>query len=66
MKKVKRYLLLLALASTGLFAGYSWLEDVVQDAFISVASDQVSVTIRNSAEDRLKEKLFDLFQRDDQ
>ena len=60
MKKIKRYLLLLAIGSTGLFAGYSWLEGVVTDAFITVGTDKVEEVVKEEAEDRLKEKLFSL------
>ena len=60
MKKIKRYLLLLALGSTGLFAGYSWLEGVIEDAFISVGTDKIEEVVKEKAEERLKEKLFNL------
>jgi|ETNmetMinimDraft_8_1059916.scaffolds.fasta_scaffold177330_1 hypothetical protein len=59
MKKIKRYLLLLAVGSTGLFAGYSWLEGVVEDAFITVGTDKIEEVVKEEAEDRLKEKLFE-------
>jgi len=60
VKKIKRYLLLLALGSTGLFAGYSWLEGVIEDAFISVGTDKIEEVVKEKAEERLKEKLFNL------
>ena len=59
MKKIKRYLLLLAIGSTGLFAGYSWVEGVVTDAFITIGTDKVEEVVKEKAEDRLKEKLFE-------
>ena len=62
IKKLKLYLLLLAIGSTGLFAGYSWLEGVVKDAFITGASEGVTEVIKVEAEDRLKEKLFGLLE----
>ena len=49
----------MAIGSTGLFAGYSWLEGVVKDAFITGASEGVTEVIKVEAEDRLKEKLFE-------
>ena len=62
MKKIKLYLLLTAIGSTGLFAGYSWLEGVVTDAFITVGTDKVEEVVKQKAEDRLKEKLGDLLE----
>ena len=62
MKKIKLYLLLTAIGSTGLFAGYSWLEGVVEDAFITVGTDKVEEVVKQKAEDRLKEKLGDLLE----
>ena len=59
MKKIKRYLLLLAIGSTGLFAGYSWVEGVVADAFVTIGTDKVEEVVKEQAEDRLKEKLFE-------
>ena len=62
IKKLKLYLLLTAIGSTGLFAGYSWLEGVVTDAFITVGTDQVEEVVKQKAEDRLKEKLSGLLE----
>ena len=62
MKKLKLYLLLTAIGSTGLFAGYSWLEGVVTDAFITVGTDKVEEVVKEEAEERLKEKLFGLLE----
>ena len=62
MKRVKRYLLLLALGTTALFSGYSWLDEAIEDAFITVASGELEATIKDKAEDRLKEKLFNLLE----
>ena len=62
MKKIKRYLLLLAIGSTGLFAGYSWVDGVVADAFITVGTDKVEEVVKQKAEDRLKEKLSGLLE----
>ena len=63
MKRIRRYLLLLALGSTALFTGYSWLENTIEDAFVTVASEGVEEAIKDEATDRLKEKLFDLLDR---
>lgn len=60
MKKIKGYLLLLALGSTALFSGYSWMEETVEDAFITVSSNTLEATIKDEATDRLKEKLSSL------
>ena len=62
MKKLKLYLLLLAIGSTGLFAGYSWVEGVVEDAFITVGTDKIEEVVKEKAEDRLKEKLSGLLE----
>ena len=62
MKKIKRYLLLVALGSVGLFAGYEWLEDVIESAFVTVGSEIIEEEIKQSAEDRLKEKLGGLLE----
>lgn len=62
IKKLKLYLLLTAIGSTGLFAGYSWLEGVVTDAFITVGTDKVEEVVKQKAEDRLKEKLSGLLE----
>lgn len=62
IKKIKLYLLLTAIGSTGLFAGYSWLEGVVEDAFITVGTDKIEAVVKEQAEDRLKEKLFSVLE----
>jgi len=62
VKKIKRYLLILALASTALFTGYSWLGDVVEDVFLTGVSEGVEEAIKDEAEGRLKEKLFGLLE----
>ena len=59
IKKIKLYLLLTAIGSTGLFAGYSWLEGAIQDAFITAGTEKVEEVVKEQAEDRLKEKLFE-------
>ena len=59
IKKLKLYLLLTAIGSTGLFAGYSWVEGVVEDAFITVGTDKIEEVVKEEAEERLKEKLFE-------
>lgn len=62
IKKLKLYLLLMAIGSTGLFAGYSWLEGVVEDAFVTIGTDKVEEVVKQKAEDRLKEKLSGLLE----
>ena len=52
----------MAIGSTGLFAGYSWLEGVVEDAFITVGTDKIEEVVKEEAEERLKEKLFGLLE----
>ena len=62
IKKLKLYLLLTAIGSTGLFAGYSWLESVVEDAFVTLGTDKIEEVVKEKAEDRLKEKLSGLLE----
>ena len=62
IKKLKLYLLLTAIGSTGLFAGYSWVEGVVEDAFITVGTEVIKEEVKEKAEERLKEKLFGLLE----
>ena len=62
MKKIKRYLLILALTTTALYSGFGWLESTIEDAFITGASEGVTEAIKLEAEDRLTEKLFSILE----
>lgn len=52
IKRIKRYLILLLITSTGIFAGYSYVEDAITGYFAS----SVENTIKDAVVDKVKEK----------
>lgn len=64
IKRIKRYLIILLITSTGLFAGYSYVEDILLDYFSSsvenTIKDAVVDKVKDDVEEQMKNKLFDL------
>ena len=60
IKKARLYLLMAMAGASALLAGATYIEGMLQDYFITTATENIKEEVKEEAEDRLKEKLFSI------